>query len=260
MVDSEATLKRQVILRIGEALSDREVRGDHDPRRSDHCLRALGFRLKRIVVRPDFQMMGSDLFGTHLLDDDDVFALVSVPPEVVALDEGFGEGSSDVIGLTCSGYTVVPLVLQQNDRSNVFFHNVKEVKRLLKLSKLLNRDEAVLYGPQRAVLENQGITRLRVALDSARSRRKSVVERALDPSVVLSTVVPSSKGIPRDLNMRSRETFDHRRQTALSLVTYTRLEVKRATLTAFELSPGVNAILLQKQEEIVQLRAGIVRR
>lgn len=42
------------------------------------------------MIGPFLNMMSPNLFGTHLLYDDDVFAVVAVPPGVIALDIGVG--------------------------------------------------------------------------------------------------------------------------------------------------------------------------
>lgn len=55
-----------------------------------------------IVVCPLFEVMSTYLFGAHFLDDDDLFSLVPVPPDVVRLDEGVGITLTDAFGLACS--------------------------------------------------------------------------------------------------------------------------------------------------------------
>lgn len=64
------------------------------------------------MVTPLLHMMSTDLLRTHLLDDHCLLAIVPIPPDIVALDVGSGESSSDSSALAEACGPVVPLIVE----------------------------------------------------------------------------------------------------------------------------------------------------
>ena len=87
MVDFKASFKRQVVLWLRIAFPNAVVRGDDHSLRSDQHERALDGCLERMMIRPLFDEMSTDLFRTHLFVDDCFFVLVAIPPAGIGLDE-----------------------------------------------------------------------------------------------------------------------------------------------------------------------------
>lgn len=105
----ESSEQRLMVLSLWIALLYRVVAGDHDPLGSDQELAALLVSLEGVVVCPLLQVLAPNLLGAHLFDDYSVFATVTIPPDVVTLDEGVWVLCSYRSGLASPGRSVVPL-------------------------------------------------------------------------------------------------------------------------------------------------------
>lgn len=82
---------------------------------------------ERVMVSPLFQVLTADLPRTHLFDDDRVFTLVAIPPDIVGFDEGVRPFGSDMLGLPRAGGSIVPFVFKCVDGEDVFLHDLEEL-------------------------------------------------------------------------------------------------------------------------------------
>lgn len=72
-------------------------------------------------------MMGRDLLGTHLLNDNDRLAVVSIPPDVIPLDVGIWPLCSYRSGFTSTGRSPVPFILEVVQGHMLILHDVIEI-------------------------------------------------------------------------------------------------------------------------------------
>jgi len=162
-MNCESPAERLVVLRFIINLFDLIVAGDDDAFWTEVDRTSFGLSGEWVVVGPHLEMMATYHFGTKLLDDDSLLAVIAIPPLRAGLQEGVRPLGADREALTGTGRTPVPLGLECGDSLVVILNYHVEIHGLLNLLEFLQRDQAFVDSSDRPILNEHFVAGLRVA-------------------------------------------------------------------------------------------------
>lgn len=112
------------MLRFWETVFDGVVGGDDEFEWADVQHASFGVGFEGVPVGPHEEMPVVELLRAHLFENDHLFTLVSVPPDIVGLDESVWIFCADSSGFSGTCRTVVPFIYEVSvQKCGLLFHN-----------------------------------------------------------------------------------------------------------------------------------------